>query len=299
MNCKVSIIIPTLSNVEGIKYLVNYFKNKKEYQLIIVHNKSQNSNLKAQNQILKLKTNNLIYLPQRENLGYAKANNLGVKYAKAEWLLLLNDDIEFKYQISNIKYQNDKSKLKNKNKNQIEELINLAKKNNFDAVAPILINPDGGVENYGYRVLPIGKMELIKSDTNLRMNANDAYNANLQIDGLTVACLLIKKEVYEKLGGFDESFFAYLEDVDFFLRFKKEGFKFAITPDIAVFHHHRKTSSKMGWFKEKQDLVNWWRLYFKHPDIIRFSPSFLIERARNVMGLVKKIIKLTLINLKN
>ncbi|MGB9883587.1 MAG: glycosyltransferase family 2 protein, partial [Microgenomates group bacterium] len=232
MNYKVSVIIPTLDNVEGIKYLVNYFKNKKDYQLIIIDNKPEVKKLTS-SQVNELK--NITYLPQKENLGYAKANNLGVKYAKAEWLLLLNDDIEFKYQISNIKYQNDKSKLKNKNKNQIEELINLAKKNNLDAVAPILINPDGGVENYGYKILDYGKVQLFKELKSLQVN---------ELDGLTAACLLVKTEIFRKLGGFDEKFFAYLEDVDFFLRFKKAGYKFALASDIAVFHHHRKTSSK-------------------------------------------------------
>jgi GT2 family glycosyltransferase len=246
--------------------------------LIIIDNKQEVKKL-AGLQVNELK--NIVYLPQKENLGYAKANNLGAKYADAEWLLLLNDDVEFEVKSLKSKVKNYNLKLKIF-ENPIEELLEFAKKNDLDAASPILINPDGRVENYGYKVLDYGKVKLFKELTSSRVN---------ELDGLTAACLLIKKQVYEKVGGFDESFFAYLEDVDLFLRLKKQGFRFALASDIAVFHHHRKTLAKMGYFKEKQDVINWWRLYFKHPDIIRLSPAFLMERLRNIAGLIKEIIK--------
>lgn len=307
---KISVIVPTLTNEEGVTNIIKYFLNKDDFQLIIIDNKPEikklDKNITWNVERGTYNFKNIVYLPQERNLGYARANNLGAKYAKAEWLLLLNDDIKFKIQNSNLKSQNDNLKLKIV-KNPINELLKIAKENNLDAVAPILINPDGSVENYGYRVMEIGKIELVTKnfiplDTvfsrrlhplkggppshRLRKQVSSLASYN-NLDGLTAACLLIKRSVFEKLGGFDESFFAYLEDVDLFLRLKKAGYKFALVSDIVVFHHHRKTSLKMGCFKQRQDVVNWWRLFFKHPDIIRFSPAFLVERARNVWGLIK------------
>jgi GT2 family glycosyltransferase len=92
--------------------------------------------------------------------------------------------------------------------------------------------------------------------------------------------------VFEKLGKFDEKFFAYLEDVDFFLRFKKAGFKFGIA-DVEVLHKHMTTTRTMGNFKAHQDMINWWRLYFKHPEKFRLDLSFIVERLRNVSGYLK------------
>ena len=195
---------------------------------------------------------------KKKNLGFAGGVNKGAKNIKTKWMLILNDDIEFYDNIS------------------INQLIKYAEKKKIDALSPILINPDGKIENYGYKVLPFGKVELV-----------GLPDPSKNIDGLTAACLLIKTSVFKKLKGFDESFFAYLEDVDFFLRFKKSGYKMLMSKDIKVLHNHMTTSKTMGNFKAKQDMINWWRLYFKHRETFKFNITFLVERLKNVSGFIK------------
>ncbi|MBI5127063.1 glycosyltransferase family 2 protein [Candidatus Roizmanbacteria bacterium] len=197
----------------------------------------------------------------KKNLGFAGGVNKGVRGTKTKWLLILNDDIEFS------------------NDSTIDQLIAEVEKEKLDSLSPILRNPNGKVENFGYRVLPYGKIELIKSLSSLSSSLRN-------LDGLTAACLLIKTDIFKKLKGFDENFFAYLEDVDFFLRFKKAGYKMGIS-DIQVLHNHMTTTKTMGNFKSKQDMVNWWRLYIKHPDKFKFDLKFIIERLRNVSGFIK------------
>jgi len=268
MKPSLSVIIPTLNNHKGLEYLLNYFKDK-PYKVIVVDNK-------------------------KKNLGFAEGVNKGAKDVKTKWMLILNDDIEFEYQISNIKYQKYISKIKN---NPIEELIHFAESNKLNAVSPILVNPvkfeksfnrvdlNGEVENYGYKVLPNGKIELIKNPKQILNTKYKILNTNL--DGLTAACLLVKTKVFKELKGFDESFFAYLEDVDFFIRFKEAGYKMAISGNIKVLHNHMTTSKTMGNFKTRQDMVNWWRLYFKHKEKFKFDFKFIIERLRNISGFLK------------
>ena len=253
MKVNLTVIIPTLNNISGMEYLLNYFKDK-PYKVIVVDNK-------------------------KKNLGFAGGVNKGAKNVKTKWILILNDDIIFQYQISKIKDQNDRSKIKN---NPIEELIDFAESNKLSAVSPILVNPNGEVENYGYQILPHGKIKLIKK---LRITDNE-------LDGLTAACLLIKNSVFKKLNGFDESFFAYLEDVDFFLRLSAsrriaQDKLFGLAYDIKVIHNHMTTSKTMGNFKARQDMVNWWRLYFKHKEKFKFDFQFIIERLRNISGFLK------------
>ncbi len=244
-----TIIIPTLNNVEGLKYLTNYFKEK-PHKVVIVDNK-------------------------KKNLGFAGGVNKGAKDVTTKWMLILNDDIIFQDQRSKIKDQNDKS-------STLENLVKYAEKNKLDAVTPVLRNPDGKVENYGYRLLPIGKIQLIKEIPNFKFQETN-------MDGITAACLLIKTSVFKKLGGFDENFFAYLEDVDFFLRLASlaQDMSFGIAYDIEVLHNHMTTSKKMGNFKAKQDMVNWWRLYLKHPKKFKFNLDFIVERLRNISGFIK------------
>src|SRR3972149_665134 len=230
MKNRLTVIIPTLNNLEGIKYLRRYFRDK-DYGLVVVDN-------------------------SRKNRGFAGGINYGARNAKTKWLLILNDDIEFKDETT------------------LDKLVKEAEKRKLDAVSPLLRNPNGKIENYGYRVLPYGKIELFSTSSNNKM------------DGLTAACLLIKTSVFKKLRGFDERFFAYLEDVDFFLRFKKTGYKMGLST-VTVKHNHLTTAKTMGNFKARQDMVNWWRLYFKHKEKFTFYCKFLIERLRNISGYIK------------
>lgn len=263
-----SIIIPTLSNTKGLKKLLLYL-NRFPYQIIVVDNQP---NEEKKQWIKKLKNDHLVYLPQPKNQGFAKAINLGVEKARGEWLLFLNDDIQFQVKKLKLKIQNFE--------NPFLELIRFAKKNNLIAVSPILINPDGSIENFGYQVLPYGKINLVKQLEDLNVEG---------LDGLTAACLLMKKSIFKKLGGFDERFFAYLEDVDIFLTLKEKGYRFGLHQDFFVLHEHMKTGKTLGWFKNWLDFKNWILLIIKHPKKFKWNHQLFIERLKNLWGIIKTV----------
>jgi GT2 family glycosyltransferase len=291
----VSLIIPTLNNVNGLKFILNYFKDK-DFKVIVVDNCPTEEKKKVivdlDSRLRGNDTGPVVYLPQEKNLGFAGGVNKGVEDVETKWMLILNDDIEFKVKSEKLRVKNYNLKLKIEKEETIQRLISFAGENNLDAVSPVLKNPDGKVENYGYKVLPIGRVELIKEmDSRLRGNDNN-------IDGITAACLLVKTKVFKKLGGFNESFFAYLEDVDFFLRLKKlkddsgqARMTFGLAYDVEVLHNHMVTSKTMGNFKARQDMINWWRLYFKHPNKFKVNLAFIMERLRNVSGYLKATFK--------
>jgi GT2 family glycosyltransferase len=276
-----SAIIPTLTNNKGLFKLINHLIKIKKIEIIVIDNQPDVIKKNKLSSFLStlVSDSHLLYLPQSKNLGFAKAVNLGAKIASGEWLWILNDDIEIPILNSKIKIQNENLNLR------ILNLLKYAKKNHLDAVSPVLVKTNGEVENYGYQILPIGRVQLIN---------NPSPIINNEIDGLTAACLFIKRKVFKKVGGFDERFFAYLEDVDLFLRLKKHGFKFGVDPNSFAIHNHMTTSSKMGYFKEKQDLVNWIRIILKNwgvKNILYHFPEIILERGRNLSGLIKKIIK--------
>lgn len=299
---QITVIIPTLNNNKGLKYLLDCF-NKLNYPLVIIDNQpTEEKRLLCTNKPIIQSSNKLLYLPQSINLGFASSINRGAKLVKTDWLLILNDDIEFPTStvIPNL----------------FRDLIRCAEINRWVTVSPVLKNEKDEIENYGYRVLPYGRIELIKQCNNSTIEQSN-------LDGLTAACLLIKTDIFKKLNGFDESFFAYLEDVDLFLRIKEyynqklatnnqppitnHQSLFGICPDSEVVHHHLTTSKTMGNFKQKQDFINWIRLIIKHPKTF-FTPSevpqggtkwgnfinftnLIVERTRNLSGLIKSYIK--------
>lgn len=248
-------IIPTLSNTQGLALLIKELGQIRGLKVIVI------DNLPNPERGALLHKKKGLYLPQQKNLGFAEAVNLGVTQATTEWVLILNDDIE------DVTAQ------------LLSRLTNKAEKEKWVAVSPVLTNRQGSVENIGYRVLPIGRVEL---------NFDPKRNSSKHLDGLTAACLLIKKQVFDSVGGFDISFFAYLEDVDLFLILKSLGYTFGVDVESGVIHNHLTTSKTKKSFKEKQDLINWWRIYRKHKQV-KFSPAFLLERGRNVSGFCKKV----------
>lgn len=255
MQSNLTVIIPTLSNTEGLLYLLDYLKN---YPVIVVDNSPSK---RKENTCRSLK--NCLYLPQTTNQGFARAINLSAAHIKTPWMLILNDDIKF-----------PRSDI-------LEMLISVAKTKQWSAISPVLQSPKGKTENLGYRLLPVGKVEL---------NYDQACHG---LDGITAACLLINTSAFLKLSGFDERFFAYLEDVDLFLRLKYGGYKFGIATDIKVIHNHMSTSSKMGNFKAKHDLRNWMFLIIKHwgcRKVWHNLPSIIIERGRNFSGYLKSTV---------
>ena len=267
MSFSITAIIPTMLNDSGLFYLVQKLISEK-IPIIIIDNQPNSKKHKL------AKNKQITYLPQTKNLGFAAAVNLGVKAATTDWLLILNDDIELS-KSSLHEWPSGLSWSENF-KQLLAALISYAQINKLVAVSPVLANKQDKVENYGYRVLPYGKVEL------------NLYAKDANIDGLTAACLLIRRDIFLKVGGFDKRFFAYLEDVDIFLTLKKQNYKFAIYPKLAVIHSHLSTSSKMHkGFKQKQDFKNWILLSTKHPRYFKFKIQYFLERLRNLNSLIK------------
>lgn len=266
-NNTITCIIPTFTNTKGLFSLVSFLR-KMNCPMIIIDNKpTQEKKDFFQNIKSRIK-----YLPQIKNQGFSVSINRGVQYAKTPWIVILNDDIEI----------NDQT--------VFNRLIQYAQAHDLSAVSPVLIKPNGTVENYGYQVLPQGKIKLITRYSPSR--ATSQY-----IDGLTAACLVMKTDIFKKMGGFDERFFAYLEDVDLFLRLKKKGERFGVCSRVSVIHNHMTTSATMGNFKQRQDFKNWIRLIIKHWDrkkLIKNCPSIIIERLHNISAIIKKSAVITL-----
>lgn len=259
-----AIIIPTYSNKEGLTQVLHSLVEHEGNGPVVIVNNNQNRVINSEllNETHHL---NIIVIDEHANYGFAKACNDGAEAAERhfnpDYYIFLNDDITFI-------------------KPWIKTCIMQMKKKKWVMTAPLLKRADGKVENYGYKVLSIGKVLEYKEH-------------HTPIDGLSAAALIIERAAFTTLKGFDEKFFAYLEDVDLFLRAKKKNYLFGLTESVSVIHHGQQTSSRMPLRKSLLDMRNWWYLLLKHwsiNEVVKNLPGIFIERLRNISGVIKSFV---------
>lgn len=109
--------------------------------------------------------------------------------------------------------------------------------------------------------------------------------------GPDAAAALYTRKLWEKLGGLNKAFFAYLEDVDLALRARLTGETCVVAGNARVFHRKHATSSSQSSFKEHQDFLNWWRIVaggYPRQAWVRYWRQILLERMRNLSGWLKQ-----------
>jgi hypothetical protein len=161
------------------------------------------------------------------NVGFSRANNLGLRAARGEHVLVLNSDCEVR-------------------PGAVEALVGvLDARPEVGLVGPRTVGVDGRPQvSFGPRLTPLAEWSqrrLVRGVKEGRREALDraaaAAAAAGEPDWVSASCLLARRAVLEKVGGFDESFFLYEEDVDLCLRVRAAGWRVAYTPAAEVLHH--------------------------------------------------------------
>jgi hypothetical protein len=168
------------------------------------------------------------------NLGFARGNNIGLAAAQGRYLLLLNSDTEVQ-------------------PGALGALIEFMEAHpEAGACGPQLLNPDGTVQPSG-RSLPsvwsvlVGMTKIYwlwKRDFYAEGGRN--YQQVRQVGEVSGAALLVRREVYHRVGGLDPNFFAYYEDVDWCKRIGEAGFAVYYVPAARIVHHWKSTSQSVS-----------------------------------------------------
>lgn len=251
--------------------LASGLKHVPKSKVIVVDNGSSDRSIELLKSS-KHKFNDLKVIQNERNLGFAKAVNQAARASLGKYLLILNNDCLIEEDLV------------------VKLLTHIRKHPKIIATQPVVMK-DREIENIGYLVDTfVGRANVIKD---LNLLAGLTKKSNRYVYGLSATCLLIRRDVFIQIGMFDESFHSYLEDVDLFVRLNKKAYQFS--PMLTAFckHRHMATSSKMGIYKQKQDLKNWLMIIFKNFSlfhIIQHFPSLFIERLRNLNGLIKAVI---------
>ena len=193
-------------------------------EIIVVDNASTDRSAEA----IARKFPEVNLVKNKKNVGFAKGNNQGMKMAKGDKFLLLNSDCFVRSDT-------------------------LAKLPDVDVVGCKLLNKDGSVQaSWGYfptlrriiqLMLFIDNFPIIrKFIDSIHVRDTSRYEKEQEVEWVTGAFVMLKREVWEKTGGIDEKYFMYGEEMEWMYRIKKAGFKVWYSPTASATHLGRASS---------------------------------------------------------
>ncbi len=225
-----SIIIPSFNTkkilTDCLESIIRY-TSRLSYEIIVVDNGSTDGSLemlKGYSQKYSLVT----VLDAKENLGFGRANNLGAKKAKGEYLLFLNSDtLIFD--------------------NALNESLEILKKHpEKGAYSCRLLNADGSFQpsgghfpNFGNLIawqLFIDDLPWIGDHIPSFHPGRSQYDKNKKMDWVTGAFLIVRKDLFDMVGGFDKHIFMYTEEMEFCYRLAQANYSTLYTNHPAITH---------------------------------------------------------------
>jgi len=211
--------------------LLSVIKNTSDldYEIIVIDNNSTRDDSKEFLASFKTEANVKIVL-NNQNLGFAKANNQGIKQAQGEYVLLLNPDTEII------------------EKGSLAKAVELMKKNkDWGILGCRLLETNKqtqlSVRNFPKLIPQIMislKLHHIFSRAKVLQNyfqLNFDYKKTASVDQVMGAFLMTKREVLSKIGMLDEKFYIWFEEVDFCKRTKNAGWKVIYSPELNIVHY--------------------------------------------------------------
>ncbi|MEN6373602.1 MAG: glycosyltransferase family 2 protein [Smithella sp.] len=201
-------------------------------EIIVVDNASHDGSI----EIVKEKYSHVILIRNARNLGFGKANNIGIKQSRGRYICLLNSDVRVLPDV-------------------LQSLINFMDQNKSIGISgPKTLSPDLSIQST-CRKLPnlwtifcescclnklFPKSDIFSDDQMKFFN----HNTVRKVEGLAGCCLMIRKTALDRVGLFDEQFFIYFEETDLCKRFGQAGWDIVFFPDVSLVHHHGGSSSK-------------------------------------------------------
>ena len=222
-NPRVSILIPNKDHLDDLKRCISSIVEKSSYdnyEIIVIENNSTTDEIFAYYEELK-KNPDIRVVTYEGDFNYSAINNFGERYATGEYILLLNNDT----QVITLDW--------------IEELLMYAQREDVGAVGAKLYYEDKTIQHAGV-VLGLGAHRTA-GHTHYRVSSNNlGYMGRLcyaqDVMAVTGACLMMRKSLFEELGGLDEGFAVSLNDVDLCIRAWKSGHVNVFTPFAELYH---------------------------------------------------------------
>ncbi|WP_449149771.1 glycosyltransferase family 2 protein, partial [Stomatobaculum sp.] len=237
----VSVIIPNKDHREDLDKAVRSLLEKGTYknlEFIVVENNSTDPETFAYYEAIRKELPQVKVVYYEGGFNFSKINNFGVRYAKGEYLLFLNNDVELI------------------NPDTMRELLGYGMRRDVGAVGCRLLYEDDTIQHAGVVIgfggiaghTFIGLHEVQNSYFHRALTAQD-YSA------VTAACLLTKKELFLSVGGFTEELAVAFNDIDYCLKVRTAGQLVVYNP-YALLHHYESKSRGLEDTPEKVERFN-------------------------------------------
>ncbi|MCL5675831.1 MAG: glycosyltransferase family 2 protein [Patescibacteria group bacterium] len=252
--------------------LASIYDNTKNisFEVIVVDNASVDQS----REMIKRKYPEVLMIANRTNLGYSAGNNLGIKKAQGRYLLFLNSDTQT---------------VGNALKVMVEFSDNHPE---FGILGPKIVNPDKTPQRSigSFYSLPRVVLAMLGLE---RLGFGRKTQEEIgQVDWVCGAAIMVKREVFNKIGLWDENLFMYMEEVELCYRAKKNSITTAFLPEAVIVHKERG-SSKEG---KKGAVINIYKglLYFyklyrpvREYNFLRFvlkTKALILENTGRITG---------------
>ncbi len=253
---RVSIIIPTFNNIALTRQCLDALNRNTpdgRYEIVVVDNASNDGTV----EFLREKENagELRVICNPKNLGFARACNQGAQNARANYILFLNNDTEVQ-------------------PGWLDPLLHILDADERVAAAGAkLLFSDGTIQHAGVALADItGRDPLMGIHIFAKENSDFAIaNERRVYQAVTAACVLVRKSLFDKVGGFDEGFWNGYEDVDICLQFQEQGYLTVYEPASVVLHHESQSGPER--FTRAKENIQ--RLHQKW--LGKVTPDFVVE----------------------
>lgn len=223
----VSILIPNKDHTDDLDVCLNSFFERadyKNYEFIIIENNSVLPETFAYYEKIEKEHDNVKVVYWEAGFNYSAINNFGFKFAKGDYIMLLNNDVEL---ITPDIFQS---------------MLGFCMRPEVGIVGAKLLYNDHTVQHAGVLVGAGGLADHVfkgihEDDPGYMGRAISSQD----VSAVTAACLLVKRSVYEEVGGLEEEFQVAFNDVDFCLKVRKAGYLIVYDADVKLFHYESKS----------------------------------------------------------
>jgi len=239
--CDLSVIIVNWNTRDLLKLCLESIPAKTRrifYEIIVIDNASSDGSA----EMVERDFPEVRLIKNKENRGFGRANNQGLSGAKGKYILFLNSDVAV-------------------NEGCLDELFDFMEKNpSVGASSCQLTFPDGSLQHscrtfptfkvfflmlLGFRQL-FPRMKMFRDYLMLDWDHGDVR----EVDQIMGSFMLVRKDVLDGIGSFDERYWMYFEEVDLCLRMKKAGWKIVHYPYVSAIHFLSRSSQQ--WEKRKR-----------------------------------------------
>lgn len=225
---KISIIIPNMDHINELEVCIKSIIEKstyKNFEIIIVENNSVcEETFSYYDNIQKSDDRVKVVYYKEKGFNYPALNEFGVEHASGDYLLLLNNDTEV---ITN---------------DWLEQMLMFLQRDDVGVVGSMLYYPDDTIQHAGL-IIGLGGAAAHAHRNFLRGDGGYIHRTAIaqNLSGVTGACLMTKKSVWNEVGGMNKELKVAFNDVDFCLRVRKKGYLIIFTPYAELYHHESKS----------------------------------------------------------